>query len=297
MASTFQMGVSSVSKEPFTINNISTCPIKLPKIRSTSSVKRSSALRSEASRDTLSLTQDIKFKKMNVAESDLATDVFDDMKDRFLSFKKLKYMKNLEHYQNLANAQYPKFMVVACGDSRVCPSNILGFQPGDAFMIRNVANLVPPFENGPTEVNAALEFAVNTLEVPNILIVGHSCCGGIRALMSMEDETLIKMQDEGDPSFIRNWVVVGKNARLSTKAAAGNLTFDQQCKHCEKESINRSLVNLLSYPWIKERVSKGNLSIHAGYYDFTNCTFEKWSLDYEGKEGDKYGIKDRQFWS
>ncbi|KAL6268953.1 hypothetical protein ACE6H2_025864 [Prunus campanulata] len=81
-------------------------------------------------------------------------------------------------------------------DSRVCPSNILGFQPGEAFMIRNVANLVPPFENGASETNAALEFAVNTLEVKNILVIGHSSCAGI--------ETLMRMQDDGDSSFLNN---------------------------------------------------------------------------------------------
>ncbi|KAF5944267.1 hypothetical protein HYC85_018344 [Camellia sinensis] len=96
--------------------------------------------------------------------------------------------ENLECYENLAKSQGSKFMVIACADSRVCPSYILGFQPGEAFVVRNVANLVPPFENGPTETNAALEFAVNSLEVENILVIGHRCCGGIRALMSMQDD-------------------------------------------------------------------------------------------------------------
>ncbi|EFH55135.1 hypothetical protein ARALYDRAFT_901224 [Arabidopsis lyrata subsp. lyrata] len=90
-------------------------------------------------------------------------DVFDDMKQRFLAFKK----DNLEHYKNLADVQAPKckqqFLVIACADSRVCPSTVLGFQPGDAFTVRNIANLVPSYESGPTETKAALEFSVNTL--------------------------------------------------------------------------------------------------------------------------------------
>ncbi|KAD6454281.1 hypothetical protein E3N88_08987 [Mikania micrantha] len=182
--------------------------------------------------------------------------------------------ENLECYQELAQAQAPKFMVISCADSRVCPSYILGFQPGEAFVVRNVANLVPPFENGPCETNAALEFSVNALQVENILVTGHSCCGGIRALMSMEDE-------KNSSSFIKNWVVVGKAARSTTKATASNLSFDQQCKHCEKESINNSLMNLLTYPWVEERVAKGLLSLHGGYYDFVDCTYEKWVLDYQ----------------
>ncbi|MED6106563.1 Beta carbonic anhydrase 5, chloroplastic [Stylosanthes scabra] len=200
-------------------------------------------------------------------------DIFSDLKDRFFRFKKNKYMKNIEQFQELALAQAPKFMVIACADSRVCPSHILGFQPGEAFMIRNVGNLVPPFESGPSETNAALEFAVNTLKVEHILVIGHSCCGGIRALMSMQD-------DANESSFINSWVVVGKNAKIKTKAAASQLDFDQQCKHCEKESVNHSLLNLLTYPWIEEKVADGQLNVHGGYYDFIDCSFEKWTMSY-----------------
>ncbi|KAG2704991.1 hypothetical protein I3760_05G031500 [Carya illinoinensis] len=228
----------------------------------------------------------------SLAESENGCDLFEDLKHRFLRFKRRKFEENLEHFQNLAQVQAPKFMIIACADSRVCPSNILGFQPGEAFMIRNVANLVPPFESGPSETNAALEFAVNSLKVENILVIGHSCCGGIRALMSMEDEV-------DSSSFIRSWVVVGKNAKLITKSAASNLGFDQQCRHCEKESINHSLINLLTYPWIEERVAKGELSVHGGYYDFVDCTFEKWTLDYKESNWEKnsrFAVKNQFYW-
>nr|AFK40455.1 unknown [Lotus japonicus] len=182
-------------------------------------------------------------------------------------------------------------MVIACADSRVCPSNVLGFQPGETFTIRNIANLVPPFVRGPTETNAALEFAVNTLQVENIFVIGHSCCGGIRALMSM--------QDDASASFIKNWVVIGKNARIKTEAAASNLSFDEQCSHCEKESINHSLLNLLTYPWIEQKVANGELMIHGGYYNFIDCSFEKWTLDYRGTKVDGNGriaTKNKAFW-
>lgn len=230
----------------------------------------------------------------NTVETKLESDDFNEMKNRFLTFKQDKYLGNPEIYRKLAKGQEPKFMVIACGDSRVCPSNILGFQPGEAFVIRNVANLVPPFENGPTETNAALEFAVNALEVQNILVVGHSCCGGIRALMSMQD-------DEEPSGFTKNWVVLGKDAKIRSKAAASNLDFDEQCQHCEKESVNRSLLNLLTYSWIEEKVIRGKLSIHGGYYDFVNCSFEKWTLDYQGSSfrepKGKYSFKNQEIWS
>ncbi|KAM0948982.1 putative carbonic anhydrase [Dioscorea sansibarensis] len=256
-------------------------------------VKRKTSLTVQASKEPLELTRELKEKqKITIEEKDDAVDPFEELKLRFLHFKNQVYLENLDHYQNLADDQAPKFMVIACADSRVCPSNILGFQPGEAFTIRNIANLVPPFQHGASEVSAGLEFAVNSLQVANILVVGHSRCGGIRALMSMK-------RDDKSKSFIRDWVSIGKTARLSTEAAAGNLNFEKQCKHCEKESLNASLLNLLTYPWIEERVNEGSLSLHGGYYDFTDCSFEKWTLVYrQGLEGgSKYAIKNRSFWS
>ncbi|XP_044475301.1 beta carbonic anhydrase 6, mitochondrial-like isoform X3 [Mangifera indica] len=266
-------------------------------------------------------------EEKNVAKTYHGRDFFEEMKQRFLSFKKHKYFPNtqanqlyvtfllvfgrtlqcrhhhpyhtiaieryeLEHFQALAQAQSPEVMVIACVDSRICPSNILGFQPGETFMIRNVANLVPPIHNGPSETNAALEFAVNTLEVEDILIIGHSDCGGIQALMTM--------QEGNSSNLTEKWVATAKAAKLKTKADVAHLSFEQQCRYCEKESINRSLLNLLTYPWIEDRVRKESLSLHGGYYDLFNCTFEKWTLDYRessiDEEGGKYTIKDRSFW-
>ncbi|KAG6425053.1 hypothetical protein SASPL_115476 [Salvia splendens] len=246
---------------------------------SSNSFQKNSTVRLKALMESLGLVQDTVESRPKVTR--VSKEVSDPFKE-----------SNLEHYKGLAEAQAPKFMVIACADSRVCPSSILGFQPGEAFVVRNVANLVPPHENGPTETNAALEFAVNSLEVENVLVVGHSCCGGIKALMILQDEVV--------SSFIRNWVVVGKPARLQVNAAASDLSFDQQCRHCEKESINRSLMNLLTYPWIEERVIRGKLSIHGGYYDFTDCTFEKWTLDYKGStmvSESSCSIKNREFWA
>lgn len=257
------------------------------------SVKRHPVRRLEASNHSMELAHECSnCEGENVSKANNGPDLFGEMKERFLSFKKHKFLKESEHFQTLAQAQAPKFMVIACADSRVCPSNILGFQPGEALMIRNVANLVPPFENGASETNAALEFAVNTLEVKNILVIGHSSCAGI--------ETLMRMQDDGDSSSLtHSWVINAKVAKLRTKAVAPHLSFDQQCRHCEKESINSSLLNLRTYPWIEDRAKKEMLSLHGGYYDFLRCTFEKWTLDMNGTRpvgGGRYLDKDRELW-
>ncbi|KAJ6735660.1 CARBONIC ANHYDRASE [Salix viminalis] len=262
-------------------------------LRLSPSLKEKSVLRLDAWIISAGHAQELKsFKIQNMSISDGRVDFFDKMKQRFLSFKKHKYMGEVEHFKTLAEVQSPKFMVIACVDSRVCPSNILGFQPGEAFMVRNVANLVPPLENGPTETNAAVEFAVKTLQVQNIFVIGHSCCAGIQTLMTM--------QDDENPSFIEKWVGNAKVAKLRTKEDANHLSFDQQCKHCEKESINCSLLNLLTYPWIEERVRKGTLSLLGGYYDFLSCTFEIWTLDFKESNavshGSKLSVKDRVFW-
>ncbi|KAK7331754.1 hypothetical protein VNO80_28493 [Phaseolus coccineus] len=255
--------------------------------------RRNQGFTLKASMGPPGFTEKLNNNKLNtLAEAEDGCDIFNDLKYRFLNFKKNKYLKDIDQFENLAKVQTPKFMVIACADSRVCPSNILGFQPGEAFMIRNIANLVPTFESGPSETNAALEFSVNTLLVENILVIGHSCCGGIRALMSMED-------DDVEKSFIKSWVIGGKKARAKAKAAASNLSFDEQCTHCEKESINHSLLNLLTYPWIEQKVANKELSIHGGYYNFIDCSFEKWTLDYRGtklEENGRIATKNKIFW-
>lgn len=146
-----------------------------------------------ATREPCGLGQELKEserRRQDLKDND--SDPLKELKVRFLKFKKQNYLENLDHYQRLAQDQSPKFMVIACADSRVCPTKILGFEPGEAFTVRNVANLVPPYQHGASETSAALEFAVNSLEVSNILIIGHSCCGGIRALMSMKKK--VKLQ-------------------------------------------------------------------------------------------------------
>nr|CAB3453633.1 unnamed protein product [Digitaria exilis] len=130
--------------------------------------RRAFSLITAASRDHSGLTRQLlDFQHDTVDEVGVGVehDPFMELKARFMDFKQRNYVENFSNYQSLAEQQTPKFMVVACADSRVCPSRILGFQPGEAFTVRNVANLVPPYEHGGSETSAALEFAVNSLQV------------------------------------------------------------------------------------------------------------------------------------
>ena len=166
-------------------------------------------------------------------------------------------------YSNLfKEGQSPKFLVISCCDSRVHPAQIMDTAPGDIFVIRNVANLVPINEaDGKSHgTSAAMEFAIKHLKVKHIIVFGHSQCGGIRTLM--EGDHL-----SNEYSFVDPWMGIVKNARESVLKKHQGKPFDEQCTHCEKASIEISLINLMTFPWIKEKCDSGNLTIHGWYFD------------------------------
>lgn len=167
-------------------------------------------------------------------------------------------------YQDLVEkGQSPKTMVIACSDSRVDPSIILNAAPGQLFMIRNVANLVPPCEKDSKHhgTSAALEFGVCFLEVEHIIIFGHSHCGGIRALMSDTNTT----SDAKGSGFIASWMEIAKSAK--EKAVAESKSPSECEIKCCEYSLIASLNNLLTFPWIHERVEAKTLVLHAWHFD------------------------------
>ncbi|XP_052185555.1 carbonic anhydrase 2-like [Diospyros lotus] len=193
------------------------------------------------------------------------------IKTGFAHFKKEKYEKNPALYGELAKGQSPKFLVFACSDSRVCPSHILNFQPGEAFMVRNIASMVPPYDQTKySGVGAAIEYAVLHLEVENILVIGHSRCGGIKHLMHIPDDCTTASGSD----FIDDWVKTCLPAKDKVRRECNSLDIDEQCTNCEKEAVNVSLKNLLTYPFVRERVAKKPLSVKGGHYDFVKGSFE-----------------------
>ncbi|KAJ4916504.1 Beta carbonic anhydrase 3 [Raphanus sativus] len=135
--------------------------------------------------------------------------------------------------------------------------------------------MVPPFDKTQhSGVGAALEFPVTALNVENILVIGHSRCGGIKGLMSIEDDAA-----PAKNLFIDNWVQIGTPAKEMIKQDFKHLSFNDQYSYCEKEAVNVSLGNLLSYPFVKERVMKNKLAIRGAHYDFVKGTFDLWELD------------------
>ena len=194
----------------------------------------------------------------------------------FDHFKNEKFQKNPELYGKLAKGQSPKFLVFACSDSRVCPSHILDFQPGEAFVVRNIANMVPPYDKTKySGTGAAIEYAVQHLKVENIVVIGHSCCGGIKGLMSIPDDGTTASE------FIENWVQICTQAKSKVKTEASALEFSEQCTNCEKEAVNVSVGNLLTYPFVRDCVVNETLALKGAHYNFVKGTFELWDLDFK----------------
>jgi carbonic anhydrase len=142
------------------------------------------------------------------------------------------------------------------------PALVFDCDPGDLFVIRNVANLVPPLEvqSGRHGTTAAIEYGVSTLGVKHIIVLGHAHCGGIDALVRTGD-----VCDSG--SYIDDWMCLAESARAEVMAELPQATQEELKRACEKRAILVSLNNLMTFPWIRERVERSNLNLHGWYFD------------------------------
>lgn len=188
----------------------------------------------------------------------------DKLKSGFREFREHYFEDNPELYNHLVEkGQSPGAMVIACADSRVHPAQVLKTEPGDIFVVRNVANIVPPCEDDGKShgTSAAIEFAVMHLGVKHIIVMGHRFCGGIRSLMEGEHES-------NKYRFIDPWMHILRPARERILADMSDVDFEEQCHVCEQAAIGISIENLKSFPWLKQRVDKGQLELHGWYFDF-----------------------------
>jgi carbonic anhydrase len=166
-------------------------------------------------------------------------------------------------YARLRQGQNPRALVISCCDSRADPGMLMGAGPGDICVVRNVANLVPPYRNGAEMpgIRADIEFAVKGLNVEQIIILGHSGCGGIRALMDGEGITSSQYE------FIGAWVSIAAAARERVMRELAGEPEAVKSRACEQGAIALSLENLMSFPWIRERVLAGAMELHGWYFD------------------------------
>jgi len=182
--------------------------------------------------------------------------------DGIENFQQQHFGENPELANTLIDGQKPQALLIGCCDSRVDPAVLLNCDLGDLFILRNIANLVPPYLKNDDYhgVSSSLEYAVCHLEVSDIIILGHSECGGIEALMESSNSG-----DMGE--FIGRWVNIATAARDKVLEELPEAPQDKQARACEKEAILVSLKNLMTFPWIKERVAKEQLSLHGWYYN------------------------------
>ncbi len=207
--------------------------------------------------------------------------------DGFQTFTNSFFDEDTDFYQKLRkHGQKPDVMIIACSDSRVDPANLFGTKPGEVFVVRNVANLVPPYQPDDNHhgVSAALEFGVRDLRVKDIVILGHAFCGGIDALCSHG------LSEKGkEREFITPWIKIAMPAREKFPKTEKI----EDILHCvEKESIRNSIKNLRSFPWIRDLEKSDQLKIHGWWFDMEQG--ELWTCGSGNKAFSKIKIEKMQ---
>lgn len=180
------------------------------------------------------------------------------------------------HFDHLVqDGQHPRALVIACCDSRCDPALLTDCDPGDMFVVRNVANLVPPETKAIeyTATSAAMAFAVRNLGVEHIIILGHAQCGGIRNLVAHNPP-----QSDED-RLIAKWLSIAEDAREKVAQELSGKPPETQAMACEKAAILVSLSNLMSYPWIRSRVEAGKLQLHGWYFDMVHGELLEYAPD------------------
>ena len=182
----------------------------------------------------------------------------DKLIEGYRRFRAETWPRERARFEELAaRGQNPRAMVIACSDSRVDPQMIFSAGPGELFVMRNVANLVPPYMPDAMfhGTSAAVEFAVRVLKVDRIVVMGHALCGGIRALL------------HGAPpeaaDFVAGWIGIAQRAR--TVALRCDVP-EQRQEIAEHEAVRISLENLMTFPWVAEAVAEGRLTLHGAHF-------------------------------
>ena len=200
--------------------------------------------------------------------------------DGFRKFREIYFEKTPDLYRELvSHGQNPRFAVVACSDSRVDPAIVLQAEPGDIFAVRNVAALVPPYENDERHhgTSAALEFAVTGLGVDHIIIIGHAHCGGVAAMVHRQEGGSAGAPPGG--RFMAAWTDLLREARERALAADPGLDGDALLAASERHSVRLSLDNLATFPFVRDAMAAGELSLHGWYLNIFEGALDVWNPD------------------
>ena len=188
---------------------------------------------------------------------------FPDLIEGYRRFRSDAWTRQRERWRELREGQNPQVMVIACSDSRVDPTQIFDVDPGEIFVVRNVAAMVPPFETTPGQhgVSAALEFAVQFLGIKDVVVMGHGMCGGCNAALTAE---LADMKP-GDGGFIAQWISLLDPVREQIVAEYGE-TGREAGRAMELAAVKLSLANLRTFPCIQEKEADGTVQLHGTYF-------------------------------
>ena len=189
---------------------------------------------------------------------------FSDLLNGYRRFRAGVYLEQKKRFDSLASdGQSPKTLIIACSDSRVDPSQIFDVDPGEIFVVRNVAALVPPFEttSGHHGVSAALEFAVQVLKVSQVVVMGHGLCGGCKAALTQE----LRGAEPGRGGFIADWISLLDDAREKVVAHYGT-TGPEAERAMEYAGVRTSLANLRTFPCIREKEARGEIHLKGAFF-------------------------------
>lgn len=178
-------------------------------------------------------------------------------------FRESAWTPRRERWAALGEGQEPRIMVIACSDSRVDPAQIFDVDPGQIFVVRNVAAMVPPFETTPGHhgVSAALEFAVQFLKVREIVVMGHGLCGGCKAALTQS----MHGTEPGQGGFIADWIDLLDEAREEVVAEHGTEGRDAE-RAMEMAGVRVSLANLRTFPCVQELEKQGRLKLRGAFF-------------------------------
>ncbi len=178
-------------------------------------------------------------------------------------FRTQGWTPNHDRWAALREGQQPDIMIIACSDSRVDPSQIFDVDPGEIFVVRNVAAMVPPFETTPGHhgVSAALEFAVQVLKVKEIVVMGHGMCGGCKAALTQE----LHGTEPGEGGFVADWIALLDEARVPIAATLGTKTREAE-RAMEQAGVRVSLANLRTFPCIRRKERDGELTLRGAFF-------------------------------
>jgi carbonic anhydrase len=196
-------------------------------------------------------------------EQPISSPVLDDLIEGYRRFREVGWTPHRERWAALGEGQAPKTMIIACSDSRVDPSQIFDVDPGEIFVVRNVAALVPPFETTPGHhgVSAALEFAVQVLKVKEVMVMGHGLCGGCKAALTQS----LQGTEPGHGGFVADWISLLDEARRPVAESLGTEGREAE-RAMELAAVRVSLANLMTFPCVRSKVGSGKLRLRGAFF-------------------------------